>query len=85
MDLNETVSQDHLNNIDKNFRNIINTLNSTLFPNVTSGLHAIENKFKDLNWKNAEIEKIFRNSMNTLKNISTTMDESKEIIFRKIN
>ena len=42
IDLDALVTQDYLNNIDSNFREMVNVLNETIFPNVTLRLEQIK-------------------------------------------
>lgn len=63
IDVNALVRQQYLNNINRDFRNIIIVLNDTVFPNISQRMSEIVIKFEGYKFKSQYLGELFNNSM----------------------
>ena len=84
VDLDALVTQDYLNNINNNFRNIIVILNDTLFPNIQEKMISIQEDFENFRFKSKDMRKLFYKSMDVLVEFAEITTETKEKVFAKM-
>lgn len=84
LEINIDVRQAHLNKINRQFRNIIVSLNDTMFPNSTQRMEQIIKKFEGYQFRSEQLKKLFINSMTQLRKFAAIIEENKEEIYTKM-
>ena len=64
--LTKEVTQDNLNEIFRNFKNLATSANDTLFPNITQEFQRIQDTFQNLTFTSTRIEGLFKNAIEKL-------------------
>ena len=84
IDLTTNVNQEYLNQINDNFRNIINIVNTTIFPSLISGYENIKNEFEGFQFKNPEMRNLYQNSMNSMERFLNISTNTKNVVFTQM-
>lgn len=84
IDISGFVNQRYLNNINYNFRNIIITLNNTMFPNITENMNYIISRFENYRFTNQNLKNLFNNSMVKLLKFGLIIHNCQESVFKKV-
>lgn len=61
--LNDSVSQEYLNGINKSFKELLDVLNESIFPDISSKMAAIQQSFKTVNFQTSRFRLLFKNAM----------------------